>query len=140
MGCGSPRPQIEYLKMIGITADNKLKKLILVGDKVLIKPKAANSQTKTGLFLPPTVSEKEEVQSGYVVKVGPGYPLPNTSNEEEPWKASEEKLKYMPLQAEEGDLAIYLQRHAIEIQYEGEKFIILPQAAILMLERSEDLY
>lgn len=122
-----------------ITADNKLKRLEIVGDKVLIKPKLHNGKTKTGLFLPPTVTEKEDVQSGYVVKVGPGYPLPNTSDEE-PWKTTEEKVKYMPLQAEEGDLAIYLQRHAIEIEYNAEKYVIVPQSSILMLERSEDLF
>lgn len=125
--------------MLEVTSDNKLKKLLIVGDKVLIKPKNPNDKTKSGLFLPPTVTEKEEVKSGFVVKVGPGYPLPK-SEEDEPWKQTEEKVKYMPLQAEEGDLAIYLQRHAIEIQYEGDKYVIIPQAAILMLERSEDLY
>jgi chaperonin GroES len=122
-----------------ITPDNKLKRLEVVGDKVLIKPKSHSGKTKTGLFLPPTVTEKEEVRSGFIVKVGPGYPLPNSA-EDEPWKASSEKVKYMPLQAEEGDLAIYLQRHAIEIVYENEKYVILPQSSILMLERSEDLF
>lgn len=125
--------------MLEVTSDNKLKKLLIVGDKVLIKPKNPNDKTKSGLFLPPTVTEKEEVKSGYVVKVGPGYPLPK-NEADEPWKQTEEKVKYMPLQAEEGDVAIYLQRHAIEIQYEGEKYVIIPQGAILMLERSEDLY
>lgn len=125
--------------MIGISKDNKLKRLLVVGDKVLIKPKNPKDKTNSGLYLPPTIIEKEDVQSGYIVKVGPGYPLPNNS-EDEPWKATEEKVKYMPLQAEEGDLAIYLQRHAIEIQYEGEKYVILPQAAILLLERAEDLF
>lgn len=125
--------------MMEITADNKLKRLVIVGDRVLVKPKIHSGKTKTGLLLPPTVTEKEEVQSGYVVKVGPGYPLP-AQTEDEPWKATEEKVKYMPLQAEEGDLAIYLQRHAIEIQYDGEKYVIVPQSSILMLERSEDLF
>ena len=124
---------------MNITYDNKLKRLEVVGDKVLIQPKGHSGKTKIGLFLPPTVTEKEEVRSGYVVKVGPGYPLPSPT-EDEPWKNTQEKVKYMPLQAEEGDLAIYLQRHAIEIQYEGEKFVILPQSSILMLERSEDLF
>lgn len=123
--------------MITVSKDNKLKKLLVVGDKVLIKPKNPNDKTNSGLYLPPTVTEKEEVQSGYILKVGPGYPLPSIE-ENEPWKNN--PVKYMPLQAEEGDLAIYLQRHAIEIQYEGEKYVILPQAAILLLERSEDLF
>ncbi|CCH55262.1 chaperonin Cpn10 [Fibrisoma limi BUZ 3] len=124
--------------MLGITADNKLKRLIVVGDRVLIKPKDPTDRTASGLYLPPTVQEKEQVQSGYVIKVGPGYPIP-AAVEDEPWKETEEKVKYMPLQAQEGDVALYLQRNAIELQYEGEQYVIVPQASILMLERSEDL-
>lgn len=124
--------------MLGVTADNKLKKLIVVGDRVLIKPKNPDDRTNSGLYLPPTVTEKIEVQSGYVIKTGPGIPIPNQA-EDEPWKETEEKVKYMPLQVQEGDLAIYLQRHAIDVMYEGEKYVILPQSAILMLERFEDL-
>lgn len=124
--------------MIGITADNKLKRLIVVGDRVLIKPKDPTDRTNSGLYLPPTVQEKEQVQSGYVIKVGPGYPIP-VQTDDEPWRETEEKVKYMPLQAQEGDVALYLQRNAIELQYEGEQYVIVPQASILMLERSEDL-
>lgn len=124
--------------MIGITADNKLKRLIVVGDRVLIKPKDPSDRTNSGLYLPPTVQEKEQVQSGYVIKVGPGYPIPSPS-EDEPWKETEEKVKYMPLQAQEGDVALYLQRNAIELEYEGEQYVIVPQGSILMLERLEDL-
>ncbi|KAA9354589.1 MULTISPECIES: co-chaperone GroES [Larkinella] len=122
-----------------ITADNRLRRLIVVGDRVLVKPKNPSERTNSGLYLPPTVTEKEQVQSGYVIKVGPGYPIPSPS-EEEPWKETEEKVKYMPLQALEGDLAIYLQRNAIELEYEGEKYCIVPQSAILLLERSENLF
>ena len=124
--------------MLGITADNKLKRLIVVGDRVLIKPKDPSDRTTSGLYLPPTVQEKEQVQSGYVIKVGPGYPIP-AAVEEEPWKETEEKVKYMPLQAQEGDVALYLQRNAIELDYEGEHYVIVPQGSILMLERLEDL-
>ncbi|MCX6217388.1 co-chaperone GroES family protein [Spirosoma sp.] len=124
--------------MIGITPDNKLKRLIVVGDRVLIKPKDPSDRTTSGLYLPPTVQEKEQVQSGYVIKVGPGYPIPSPT-EDEPWKETEEKVKYMPLQAQEGDVALYLQRNAIELQYEGEQYVIVPQGSILMLERLEDL-
>ena len=124
--------------MIGITADNKLRRLIVVGDRVLIRPKDPADRTSSGLYLPPTVQEKEQVQSGYVIKVGPGYPIP-VQTDDEPWKETEEKVKYMPLQAQEGDVALYLQRNAVELQYEGEQYVIVPQASILMLERSEDL-
>jgi co-chaperonin GroES (HSP10) len=121
-----------------VTQDNKLKKLIIIGDRVLISPTRPNDRTDSGLFLPPGVQEKERVQQGYIIKIGPGYALPMPP-EDEPWKNREEQVKYLPLQAREGDLAIFLLSGATEIMYGGEKYFIVPQSAILMLERDEDL-
>jgi co-chaperonin GroES (HSP10) len=122
-----------------ITHDNKLKKLIVVGDRVLIQPVKQTEKTDSGLYLPPGVQEKEKIQSGYVIKVGPGYPLPLPANDDEMWKGKDDQIKYLPLQAQEGDLAIFLQRGAVEVIYEKEKYFIVPQSSILMLEREEDL-
>lgn len=122
-----------------ITPDNKLKKLIVVGDRVLIKPVRHSDRTESGLYLPPGVQEKEKIQSGYVIKVGPGYPLPLPADEDDLWKGRDEQVKYLPLQAQEGDLAIFLQKGAVEVMYEGEKYFIVPQSSILMLEREEEL-
>jgi co-chaperonin GroES (HSP10) len=121
-----------------ITPDNKLKKLVIIGDRVLIRPSKPNERTQTGLYLPPGVQEKEKVQQGYVIKIGPGYALPMPP-EDEPWKNQEEQVRYLPLQAKEGDLAIFLLSGATEIMYQDEKYFIVPQSAILMLEREEDL-
>ena len=122
------------------TSDNTLSKLVIIGDRLLIKPKKLSEQTESGLFLPPGVQEREKVQSGYVMKAGPGYPIPLPTDDDEPWKEREEQIKYIPLQAKEGDLAIFLQKGAYEIMYGGEKYYIVSQAAILMLERDEDFY
>ncbi|MCP4457613.1 MAG: co-chaperone GroES [Cytophagales bacterium] len=124
---------------MGLTSDNTLKKLIIVGDRVLIRPKKDSEKTDSGIFLPPGVREKEKIQSGYIVKAGPGYPIPMPTEEDEAWKSDEEQIKYVPLQAKEADLAIFLQKSAFEVIYEGEKFLIVPQSSILMLEREEDL-
>ena len=121
-----------------ITPDNRLKKLIIIGDRVLIRPTRPNEKTESGLYLPPGVQEKERVQQGYIIKIGPGYAIP-LPPEDEPWKNAEEQVKYLPLQAKEGDLAIFLVNGATEIEYAGEKYFIVPQSAILMLEREEDL-
>ncbi|WP_133557573.1 co-chaperone GroES [Algoriphagus boseongensis] len=122
-----------------LTADNKLKKLIVVGDRVLIRLKKPHEKTDSGLYLPPGVQEKEKVQQGYIIKAGPGYPIPMPVEDHEPWMDSEEKVKYVPLQAKEGDLAIFLLSGAHEVIYEGEKYYIVSQGAILMLEREHDL-
>ena len=121
-----------------LTNDNRLKKLIVIGDRLLIKPARPDERTASGLYLPPGVQEKEKVQLGFVIKTGPGYAIPMPV-ENESWKGEEEQVKYLPLQAKERDLAIFLVSGAIEVMYEGEKYFIVPQGAVLMLEREEDL-
>lgn len=121
-----------------LTQDNKLKKLIVIGDRVLIRPSKPDEQTASGLYLPPGVQEKEKVQQGYIIKTGPGYAIPMPVDDE-PWKSDDENVKYVPLQAREGDLAIFLMSGATEVMYENEKYFIVPQGAILLLERDEEL-
>lgn len=114
-----------------------LQKFIVVGDRVLVRPQEETGKTSSGLYLPAGVAEKERIQSGYVIKVGPGYATA-TANEDEMWKQSEEQVKYIPLQAKEGDLAIFLRKEAFEIEFEKEKFLIVPNPAILLLIRNDD--
>ena len=121
-----------------LTSEIKLKNLIVIGDRVLIKPSKPNEKTDSGLYLPPGVQEREKVQQGYVIKTGPGYAIPMPV-ETESWKGEDEKVKYVPLQVKEGDLAIFLVSGSTEILYEKEKYFIVPQSAILMLEREEEL-
>jgi chaperonin GroES len=120
---------------------DKLENLIVVGDKVLIKPSTSKSKTKSGLFLPPGYSEKEEIQHGYVVKVGPGIPIPYLPDDEsEPWKPKkDDRIRYIPLQTMVGDLAIFLLKGSIEITYNDQKYFIVPQYSILLIERDESI-
>ena len=120
--------------------EKDLKKIILIGDRVLVRPKNPNQQTSSGLYLPPAAMEKESVQSGYVIKTGPGFPIPALTDEDEPWKEVKEENKYVPLQAREGDLAVYLNKTGVEVEFKNEKYLILPHSAILMLVREEGLF
>ena len=117
---------------------SKLDKFIVIGDRVLIKPREDSDKTSSGLYLPAGVKEKEKVQSGYIMKVGPGYAT-STHEDSEPWKESTEDVKYIPLQAKEGDLAIFLRKEAVEIEFDREKYLIVPQSAVLLLIRENDL-
>jgi chaperonin GroES len=121
-----------------LTNENRFKKLIVIGDRLLIKLTRPDERTASGLYLPPGVQEKEKVQQGYVIKAGPGYAIPMPV-ENESWKGEEDQVKYVPLQAKEGDLAVFLLSGATEVMYENEKYFIVPQSAILLLEREEDL-
>ena len=119
---------------------NSLEKINVVGDRVLVKPRKESGKTDSGLYLPPGVREKEKIQYGYVVKSGPGYPIPLPIDNDEPWKKEDEKIKYVPLQVKEGDLAVFLQAGAYEVLYQGDKYFIVSQSSILMIERDDDLF
>jgi len=115
------------------------KELIIVGDKVLVEPDEGPNQTEHGLYLPQGVKEREKVQSGTIIKVGPGYPIPDASIlDSEPWVTTKKKDRYFPLQAKEGDYCIFLRDSGIEIEFEGEKYVVVPYSAILVLMRKSE--
>ena len=49
------------------------KQVLVVGDRVLIRPDTGESKSPAGLYLPPSVIEKQEVRGGMVVVGGPGH-------------------------------------------------------------------
>ena len=114
-------------------------KFIVIGDRVLIKPKSPQQKTKSGLFLPPGFEDKQKVSCGYVIKSGPGYPIPALPEMQEPWKKNDEKQNYFPLQVRTGDLAVFLQESSFLIEFNKEKFVIVPHSAILMVIRDDDI-
>jgi co-chaperonin GroES (HSP10) len=119
-------------------ADSR-KRLIVVGDRVLISPEEGEDRSKVGLYLPATAVDKQAVQGGTVMATGPGTAVSApTELDEEPWKIGAAEAKYMPLQARIGDYAIFFRRAAVEITFEGNKYLVVPQAAILTLVREED--
>jgi co-chaperonin GroES (HSP10) len=94
------------------------KRLIVVGDRVLVSPEEGEERSKVGLYLPATAAP--------------------TELDEEPWKIGATEPRYMPLQARIGDYAIFFRRAAVEITFEGDRYLVVPQAAILTLVREED--
>jgi chaperonin GroES len=114
------------------------KQLIVVGDRVLISPDEGEQKTRVGLYLPKGVVEKESVQGGKVVAVGPGTPLAEPASlDDEPWRTSSSQVRHLPMQAEVGDFALFLRKAAVEMSFEHEKYLIVPQAAILVLIRDD---
>jgi co-chaperonin GroES (HSP10) len=74
-----------------------------------------------------------------VVATGPGNAVSApTELNEEPWKIGAAEPRYVPLQARIGDYAIFFRRAAVEITFEGERYLVVPQAAILALVREEE--
>ena len=118
---------------------SKNKQILIGGDRVLIRPDKGEKKSKAGLYLPPSVIEKQEILSGIVVEVGPGIPMGNPEDQlDEPWSASDSSLvKYIPTQAELGDVALFLNKASIEVKIENEDYLIVPQSAILILIRDD---
>ncbi|MDH5804585.1 MAG: co-chaperone GroES family protein [Gemmatimonadota bacterium] len=117
-----------------------LKKLVVMGDRVLVQPAEGEERTSVGLYLPPTAIDKQAVQGGRIVAVGPGTPLAEpTALDDEPWRISQGgDQRFVPMQAVIGDYALFFRKAAVEITFEEERYLVVPQAAILVLVRGED--
>ena len=105
-----------------------------------MSPDKNQERTEHGLYLPPGVKDREKVQGGIVVQSGPGYAIANPNYiDQEPWSTSpREPVKYIPLQVEAGDYALFLRDQSVEIEFEREKYFIISQSSILMLVRHTD--
>ena len=116
--------------------DETPKRLMVVGDRVLITPELGEERTNVGLYLPPTAVEGRQVQGGRIVATGPGTALSEpASMDEEPWKIHTPEVRYLPMQAKIGDYALFFRKAAVEITFESQAYLVVPQAAILVLVR-----
>ena len=95
------------------------KKLIPLGDKVLVKPEAQEEKTKSGIVLPETAKEKP--QSGEVVAVGSGRVLDNGQK-----VAPEVKV---------GDRVIYAKYGGTEFKVDSQELVLLSERDILAIEK-----
>lgn len=117
------------------------KQLIVVGDRVLVQLEDGEERTKVGLYLPPTAVDSQAVQGGRIVATGPGLPLPDlgTDQYDEPWRVGgsggARDVRHVPMQARPGDYALFFRKAAVEITFEAERYLVVPQAAILALVR-----
>lgn len=119
-------------------SDESPKRLVVVGDRVLIVPEQGEERTNVGLYLPQTALDSRQVQGGRIVATGPGTPMTEpTSMDDEPWKIRGPDVKYLPMQAEVGDYALFFRKAAVELTFEGRTYLVVPQAAILVLVQRE---
>ncbi|MDQ6828228.1 MAG: co-chaperone GroES family protein [Gemmatimonadota bacterium] len=114
------------------------KELIIVGDRVLVALEDGEDRTKVGLYLPPTAVDSQQVQGARIVATGPGMPMPDIGDiaTDEPWRAPHSGTKFVPMQARVGDYALFFRRAAVEITFETERYLVVPQGAILALVRN----
>lgn len=112
------------------------KRLLVVGDRVLVKPEEGEERSKVGLYLPPTAVDSQAVQGGEIVATGPGLPMPDPGeSSDEPWRTGPRETRFVPMQARTGDYALFFRKAAVEITFENERYLVVPQSAILALMR-----
>jgi len=83
-----------------------------LADRVLIDPKAAETKTASGIFIPDTV--KERPQEGKVIAVGPG-------------------KKDEPMEVKVGDNVIFGKYAGTEVTQGDESYLIVKQSDILAI-------
>ena len=116
------------------------KRLLVVGDRVLVKPEEGEERSKVGLYLPPTAVDSQAVQGGEIVATGPGLPMPDPGDSsDEPWRTGPRETRFVPMQARTGDYALFFRKAAVEITFENERYLVVPQSAILALMREGEV-
>ena len=112
------------------------KRLIVVGDRALVEPEQGEERSRVGLYLPASAVDAQAVQGGRIVATGPGTPIQApTDIGEEPWQIQSGEPRFLPMQARIGDYALFFRRASVEITFEGRQYLVVPQAAILVLIR-----
>jgi chaperonin GroES len=115
------------------------RQIVLVGDRVLCRLEGGESITAVGLILPASVADQQSVQAGRIVAVGPGMAMPPAGfSFDDEWEKQRAEPRYVAMQARTGDLAVFFRKAAIEVSVDGQKLVIVPHGAILMVLRGGD--
>ena len=123
----------------------KNKELIVVGDRVLVSIEEGEERSSVGLYLPSTAIDNQAVQGGRIVATGPGLPMPDLASQDsdEPWRNAQQGgtsgARHVPMQARAGDYALFFRKASVEITFENERYLVVPQAAILALVRDTNV-
>ena len=83
-----------------------------LADRVLIEPKAAETKTASGIFIPDTVKEKP--QQGTVIAAGPG-------------------IKDEPMEVKKGDAVLFGKYAGTEVTVDDKTYLIVKQSDILAI-------
>src|SRR5207302_4492531 len=92
-----------------------------LGDRVIVKPKAKEEMTRSGIVLPDTASEKP--QEGSVLAVGPGRVLDNG--------------KRIDMEVKSGDTVLFAKYAGTEVKLDGEDYLVIRESDLLAVVDGE---
>ncbi|MDD5659834.1 MAG: co-chaperone GroES [Actinomycetota bacterium] len=88
-----------------------------LGDRILVKPKASEEKTASGIVLPDTAKEKP--QEGEIISVGPG--------------AKDEAGKRIAMDVKAGDKVLYSKYSGTEVKINGVEHLIIRESDVLAI-------
>ena len=101
-------------------------------------PEDGDERTRVGLYLPGHRDRFQQVQTGLIVATGPGTPVADlTVSTTSPGRSGRHDTCGKGMQAKVGDHAIFFRKAAVEITFEEKRYLVVPQAAILVLIRDD---
>ena len=86
-----------------------------LGDRVVVKPKAKEEMTRSGIVLPDTASEKP--QEGTVLSVGPGRML--------------DTGRRVEMEVKQGDTVLFAKYAGTEVKLDGEEYLVIRESDLL---------
>lgn len=114
------------------------KQLIVVGDRILVRPEEGEERTNAGLYLPQTAVAARQARGGWITSVGPGLPVASGADViDGGWEDNNLPARYLPMQAQVGDYVLFLHEAAVEITFEKKQYLIVPNSAVLVLVRED---
>jgi chaperonin GroES len=86
-----------------------------LGDRVVVKPKAKDEMTRSGIVLPDTASEKP--QEGAVLSVGPGRRLDSGQR--------------VQMEVQPGDTVLFARYGGTEVKLDDEDYLVIRESDLL---------
>lgn len=91
-----------------------------LGDRVVVKAKAKEETTRSGIVLPDTATEKP--QEGTVLSVGPGRLLDNG--------------KRVDTEVKQGDAVLFAKYAGTEVKLDDEEYLVMRESDLLAVVNS----
>jgi chaperonin GroES len=88
-----------------------------LGDRVVIRPKAKDEMTSSGIVLPDTSNEKP--QEGSVLSVGPGRVL--------------DSGKRVEMDVKAGDSVLFAKYAGTEVKLDGDEYLVIREGDLLAI-------
>jgi chaperonin GroES len=88
-----------------------------LGDRVVVKPRAKEEMTKSGIVLPDTASEKP--QQGTVLSAGPGRLLDSGQR--------------IAMEVKPGDEVLFAKYAGTEVKLDGEDYLVIRETDLLAI-------